>query len=167
MIKSEDHPFTMRAWISVVLKLSVCLMPKRLIGKAIQALFGLRRGFAPAKSDDFNNISLNNWKSLGMPNQDQLFFVLSFLGTFFSLIAGTRLLVSYLTPQNPDPDSWAELFVMAWAPGDSSAQVNRILAIVTGLIGTALFVYYINSKSELLLPRPFCLLVDVLSFLRT
>lgn len=102
-----------------------------------------------------------------MPNQDQLFFVLSFLGTFFSLIAGTRLLVSYLTPQNPDPDSWAELFVMAWAPGDSSAQVNRILAIVTGLIGTALFVYYINSKSELLLPRPFCLLVDVLSFLRT
>lgn len=84
-----------------------------------------------------------------MPNKDQLLFVFSFIGTLCSLILGSRLLISYLTPENPDPDSWTSLLLMAWAPSNSSAQYNQLLALVTGLVGTVLFVFYINSKSVL------------------
>lgn len=105
-----------------------------------------RWGFAPAKSDDLQTFRLKNF-FLSMPNKDQLLFVFSFIGTLSSLILGSRLLISYLRPQDPDPDSWTSLFLMAWAPGDSSVQFNQLLSLVTGLVGTVLFVFYINSKS--------------------
>ncbi|GJJ08763.1 hypothetical protein Clacol_002982 [Clathrus columnatus] len=47
-----------------------------------------------------------------------------------------------------DPDSWSALLRMAWVPGDSSAQLTQLWAIITGLVGTALFVYFINGKKS-------------------
>jgi hypothetical protein len=85
-----------------------------------------------------------------MPNRAQLAFVLSFISTFAFLLLGSRFLISYFQLfQTSESDSLPNAFAMAWAFSDSSIiQQNQLVALIFGILGTSVFLFFIGRSSE-------------------
>ena len=92
-------------------------------------------------------------ESADMPNPAQFVFVFSFLATISVLLVSSRYLISHFQLfQNPDsssPDARPNVFAMAWGPADSSVlQINQLVALACGVIGTSVFLFVFGRSSE-------------------